>query len=688
MRSPSKRRPKKGLEPLDWRELAEAPALRGLAEVLSTSPDAARERAAKRAEVELSVTARTSAMNPNPPAEIHVRELTSCETEHGGDPTTPKSRFPAPLDQFSSLSLASAPEAGPTLRNVGTLPETETTTVGVTTPVGFKTNGEPLAGANADMKGAATPEGVPTVAVAVTEDLTPSVGRTPSVNNEDLGASPGIHVAQAWQREGVIAESSEGTRPSEVGAPTVGATFSVVVPPTEGVTPTEGWTSSEGVTPSVDNGSLSTSPVEHQSGWQVKDNSVVVALPTEGLSPSVVETPTVVGASYQPPPAKTAQRSTDGRPSIANYYRPVGAPRTVGGTPTGAAWWADATGSTYESKRVQRVVLAQHSMSLGEERVYETLWHARENDGVVSEHKRTKTFSLGYDRIARLVRLNEKSVRALLPRLISKKILEVVASEDSANRIGRTYRIFSYEEILERQRNAALTHIVKNGRAVEFVWPVAENSPPGPPPMAATIAERPVASRMPPSRPAKAGVSQSTDDKRSVDVRPTEGETPTVITHASGMAPKPASAKSQSGNPPVLKQSHYTAQLAAKIQEVLPSFDDEALASLWSRCVQAAPDCSAEEVEYCFKLKAQQLLGRNTKATNPVGLMLWAVPKCFEGAGALHLAYREQKRAQEELQRQAEEEYQHQMNEYRRLIADPATSPEDRAFYRSLLGND
>jgi hypothetical protein len=110
-------------------------------------------------------------------------------------------------------------------------------------------------------------------------------------------------------------------------------------------------------------------------------------------------------------------------------------------------------------------------MSLGEERVYQTLWHGRESDGIFIETKKSKTFSLGYDRMARLVRLNEKSVRVLLPKLINKKILEVVAAENSASRLGRTYRIFNCEEILERQRAVNLTNVVKNGRAVEFVWP-------------------------------------------------------------------------------------------------------------------------------------------------------------------------------------------------------------------------
>ena len=282
-------------------------------------------------------------------------------------------------------------------------------------------------------------------------------------------------------------------------------------------------------------------------------------------------------------------------------------------------------------------------MSLGEERVYETLWHARESDGVFAESRRSKTFSLGYDRIARLVRLNEKSVRILLPKLIAKRILEVVAAEDSASRIGRTYRIFSYEEILERQRAANLTAVVKNGRAVEFVWHVEEIDSPG----------------------------------SSPGVTPTVGDLPTVT---------PGCAAGDSPTVGVL-DSAYPPELPTKVRAIVPSFDEEALKTLWASCGRIAPDCTADEVEYCLNLKARQLLDRGRAVHNPVGLMLWAVPKCFEGPAALHLVYRRQKQAEEELRRQEEERFRAQLEEYKRLASDPATSPEEREWCQRMLAD-
>lgn len=72
------------------------------------------------------------------------------------------------------------------------------------------------------------------------------------------------------------------------------------------------------------------------------------------------------------------------------------------------------------------------------------------------------------------------------------------------------------------------------------------------------------------------------------------------------------------------------AELARACREVLPRIDDDAVRTLWMECRKQAPDCTAEEVADTFQMKAAQVLkGRGVR--NPVGLLLAAVPKCFEG---------------------------------------------------------
>jgi hypothetical protein len=328
---------------------------------------------------------------------------------------------------------------------------------------------------------------------------------------------------------------------------------------------------------------------------------------------------------------------------------------------TTGTWASVVTGSHYESKRVQRVVLAQQSMSLGEERVYQTLWHAKPADGVTQITRRMKSFSMGYDRLARLTRLNEKSIRDLMPKLIDKKILEIVMKEDSWTRTGRTYHIYSYEEILERQRAADLCYIVKNGRAVEFVLPARDESEGVSPTV--TVGERPTV-RVPPAVPATHTETVGPPDAISV------GDPPTPLDNTRQRTSQhvPSSSDIQ--------------QLAQPIRGILPNFDDDALRQLWQRCQQAAPDCTVDDIVYSFNVKARQLLRRPQRITNPVGLMIWSVPKALEGTNGLHLRRRQEL---EEVREREQRLFEQQRAEWREMLDDPRTSEEDRKFLCQLL---
>ena len=244
------------------------------------------------------------------------------------------------------------------------------------------------------------------------------------------------------------------------------------VKPTEGVTATVNLAEDVGRRLALEGGELATELMPAVS------NPPTVAAPVEGVTPTVgVSVAGRVDPAVDLTPTEEVPRPVGASPADrfrapqSNYGLTVGVSPTVRPpervrTP---GQWIDAAGITYEAKRVQRVQMAQHAMTLGEERFYQAVWNAKDADGVFGESPRSKTFSLGYDRLSHLVRLDEKSVRQLVPKLIAKKILEVLAREDSAARIGRTYRIFSCEGILERQRAADLHFIAKRGRAVEFV---------------------------------------------------------------------------------------------------------------------------------------------------------------------------------------------------------------------------
>jgi len=386
-----------------------------------------------------------------------------------------------------------------------------------------------------------------TVGLSPTVVVTPTVG--PTITEVDLAAD--------------LSESLPGGSDGL----TVGLSPTVVVTPTVGPTITE-------VDLAAD---LSESLPGRSDGLTV------------GLSPTVVVTPTVGSTisevNLAVDPSESVPSRSDGRTG--------GLSPTVGETPTvlSATWFAVNGGRGYEAKRVQRVTVAQQSMSLGEERVYQAIWHARPLDGITQINRRVKAFALGYDKLARLTRLNEKSIRDIIPKLIEKKILEIVRKEDSWTRTGRTYHIYSYEEILERQRAADLIYVVKNGRAVEFVR--------------LTVGELPT-------------VGEST----------TELVTPTATVGYTG------SGTVGHTTTPLVSNRQATSQTSSIVREALSHYtqvDDAAIRRIINASRAHAPDCTEAEIAHFIHEKSVLVTMRGSTIKNPLGHFIATVPLCFEG---------------------------------------------------------
>ncbi|MGC4053281.1 MAG: hypothetical protein QM757_28590 [Paludibaculum sp.] len=309
----------------------------------------------------------------------------------------------------------------------------------------------------------------------------------------------------------------------------------------------------------------------------------------------------------------------------------------------GVTQWVDIHGATYESRKVQRVQIAQHCMTLGEERFYQSVWHAREADGVRRDGPRSKVFSMGYDRLAKLVRLDEKSVRQLIPKLVAKRVLEVLASEDSSARIGRTYRIFNYDEILERQQAENMLFVIKKGRAVEFVWPLGESRP----------------GRLP-----TVGVSSTVGVKSSVDNQ----EVPELKWVA------------ERGEPESSPVQQALSQYAAA--------DGEAARMIAAGARRHAPDATTEEIVHFIHEKGR--LARAGKMANPLAYLLVYVPKCFAG-DSFRRFRQEQRQArlmEEAAARQAREDLAQLRAEWQAWLSDPRVPEEDKAWARKMLAGN
>ena len=104
--------------------------------------------------------------------------------------------------------------------------------------------------------------------------------------------------------------------------------------------------------------------------------------------------------------------------------------------------------------------------SLAEQEIYRTLWKVGVAEGVDPEANRI--VRIGYDRLAALVRLSWVTVKANLRSLEKKLAIDVVAAEDSANREGKQYRVYSSAEILARRQSAGLLW-VRRTRGVELL---------------------------------------------------------------------------------------------------------------------------------------------------------------------------------------------------------------------------
>jgi hypothetical protein len=494
-----------------------------------------------------------------------------------------------------------------------------------------------------------------------------AVVKTPTVNETPTeGELPAVGVESGdllGLEEGRASEAGEGGA-SELKAPTV------EVAPTVGDSPggVVGLVGGDSETPTVDDIasvgesgrplSVGVPPTVGDSVAAVPD--VVLGVDEEGVSvlsgagdlPAVGDTPTVpVLPTVGVLPERDGVVAWKSAPTPAERGRTG----TVGHSPTvGVSEWVDGEGVIYVSRKVIRVQIAPHCLTLGEERFYQEVWHAKESDGVRKDGPRSKVFSMGYDRLAKLVRLDEKSVRQLIPKLVAKRVLEVLAGEDSSARIGRTYRIFSYEEILERQRAENMRFVIKKGRAVVFVWPLEEM-------------------RRPRTRRATAGSGI-----------PTEGDIATVgDLYRDDKSGAYQSLVAQSG-------TDQREVEAGPVEQALNHYvraDGEAARMIIAGARRCVPNATMEEIVYFIHDKGR--LARAGKIANPLAYLLVYVPKCFEGEGFRRFReeVRRAREVEEDAARQAREELAQLRNEWQAWLSDPEVGEADKLWARKMLAD-
>ena len=264
-------------------------------------------------------------------------------------------------------------------------------------------------------------------------------------------------------------------------------------------------------------------------------------------------------------------------------------------------------GST--SKRifpVRQMKLAQDAHSRAEQAVYQKLWeNAKPFDDV------SRTITIGFGEMGRLVGLSESNARINTRMLIAKLAIEEHASYNCERGTGRTYRVFTYQEILNRRKQAGLTRYQRRTLAVVFVDDTGQPI---------NLTANPISG-----------------------LKLTPGAVPN-LTEGAGLKLEPASGIKLEAKPGLnlgpqfreeIKKTTTTSSIRTLLQTQLPSFDDEAGDQLWIACRHQVSDVTAEEVATLFAHKLPDAIRRGIE--NPVGFLLRAVARsCTPAAiGAL-----------------------------------------------------
>ena len=237
-----------------------------------------------------------------------------------------------------------------------------------------------------------------------------------------------------------------------------------------------------------------------------------------------------------------------------------------------------------------------------------------------------RTITAGWDRLGRMANLTPMNARIACRRLISKLAVEVIAPENSDTRTGRTYKVWAWIPLLERRNAVGMVWYMKT-RGVEFVRPPASD----------------------PENRAKWDAYQAKFTKtKTVPDSDTVSESETVLVSNTVAESKTVSisntvSKKETGTLSVSERETVSVSetplkhieskesiTSSSLVETTPYFDDDARRQLVANCCRVAQDATIDEIVHFTRLKQKQLLRGHKGVDNPVGLLLTAVPKCFE----------------------------------------------------------
>ena len=338
--------------------------------------------------------------------------------------------------------------------------------------------------------------------------------------------------------------------------------------------------------------------------------------------------------------SKVSQKIANGVPAAAEYLDPVGGAPSPYDEEAGVE---EKRAAQVRKKIVRKCVRAQDGHSHIEQEVYATLWRYGKED---PNNVDTRLSNVGHTLIARESRVHERNVTLIVNRLIQKLAIDVAQREVSDQRIARTYRVFSYAEILRRRKLARLEWVVR-GRGVEFVdrttgEPVFQNPERDKRKVTASAALSTPDGVISPgsdSLTARAGDGFIAGETGALTPSPTPGVRPSLR----GITTKESFKKEGLRS---TRESTSTSlfpgfDVVVKAMSQFAYADHDAIVQLVEDCRAILPDVTAEEICEFIQEKSNIVAGSST-IKNPIGFLLATVPKCF--VGETFLERREQKR--------------------------------------------
>ena len=370
----------------------------------------------------------------------------------------------------------------------------------------------------------------------------------------------------------------------------------------------------------------------------------------------------LVDTGTQAPPPHSERKDAPVSDSLkVSYATPHSDPLPVSESPTQARFVIGSIPS--QNRKIRKCRLSQDAHSAGEETLYKILW----DEGKPEKHdpQGSRVVRIGYAELANRARMHKVNVRLNLASLSAKLAIEQSGDFNSREMLAKTYRVLSYKEILERRRAAGLEYVIRQKNVV-FVTDKGQ-----PIPLAGLLQK------------GKAAPSRSRSPKNVGD----DTNAPSTAGEAGPISDSTPISESMMG---------ADLEHVSKVLNAYWSADDAAALQLIHACRAVRADAKADEIAFFVSEKAE-MTRANRAIHNPVGLILRAVPQCFEGYS--FDAFRERRRqsirlAEAEKARKAEDDLalkEWMIRDAHDALANPLSSEESRrraeevlAFYRGI----